>query len=107
AHVRRARRRADDRRFGNRRVDHARLAEPFGEAVGDLERAAVGADVFAEDEDALVALHLFPHPLAQGFEERDFGHQHAPRILKSTGMFTKVRTATPWTFPGLKDAWLM
>src|SRR6185503_6579712 len=76
-HVRRTGCRAHDRGFGNRRVDDARLAELLREAISHLEGAAVGADVFAEDEDALVALHLLPHPLAQGFEKRDFGHYSA------------------------------
>src|SRR6266516_2501422 len=76
SHVRRAGRRADDRRLGNRRVDHARLAEALGEAFGDLERAAIQAYIFTEDEDAIVALHLFPKPLTQRFEERDFGGGH-------------------------------
>ena len=76
AHVRRAGRGADDRRLGDRRVDHARFAETLGESLGDLECAAIQSDVFAEDEDAIVALHLLPEPLAQRFEERDFGGGH-------------------------------
>ena len=35
---------------------------------GDLERAAVDADVFADQEDVRVALHLFPEALADGFQ---------------------------------------
>ena len=74
--MRRAGRGADDRRLGDRRVDHARFAETLGESLGDLECAAIQSDVFAEDEDAIIALHLLPEPLAQRFEERDFGGGH-------------------------------
>ena len=56
-------RRADDRRLGERRVHHARLAELLEEAVGDLERAAERADVLADHEHALVAAHLLAQPL--------------------------------------------
>jgi hypothetical protein len=49
--VRRARRRADDADLADRRVDHAPLAEAGEQPVGDLERAAVRADVLAEAED--------------------------------------------------------
>jgi hypothetical protein len=44
------------------------------EAVGDLEGAAVQADVLAEDEDALVALHLLLHALTEGLEVSDLRH---------------------------------
>ena len=46
----------DDGGLGDRRVDDALLAELRDEPVGDLEGAAVDADVLAEQEDALVAL---------------------------------------------------
>jgi len=39
-----------------------------------LNLAAVRPDILAEDEDALVTLHLFPETLAQRFEKSDFGH---------------------------------
>ena len=38
-------------------------AEVVDEPLGDLERAAVGADVLAEHVHALVALHLLPQRL--------------------------------------------
>ena len=60
---RRADRHADDRLLGDRRVHHALGAEALDEALRDLEGAAVDADVLAEHEDALVALHLFPERL--------------------------------------------
>ena len=62
AHHRRPDRRADDRGLGDRRVDDALLAELAEQAVGHLEGAAVDADVLAQEEDALVALHLLEEP---------------------------------------------
>ncbi len=60
--------RADDGAFGNGRIHHAFLAEMLEESGGHFERAAVDADVFAQQEDVRVALHLFPQPLADGFQ---------------------------------------
>ena len=60
AHHRCAAGRADDGALGDRRVDDALFAELFEKAVGHLKGATINANVFAEDEDALVALHLFP-----------------------------------------------
>ena len=74
AHQRRADRGADDAGLGDRRVHDALLAELFEHAVGDLECAAVDADVFAEDEHAFVALHLFPDSLADRFNVGGEGH---------------------------------
>ena len=65
---RRAESRAHDGGFGDGRVDDALGAEAVDESVGDFERAAVDADVFAEAEDGRVALHFFPDSLADGFE---------------------------------------
>ena len=56
------------------RVDDAGLAEPLLQAFGDLERAAVDADVFAHDEHAFVGAHLFEERLADGFEIGNDGH---------------------------------
>src|ERR1051325_4479847 len=52
APVRRADSRPGEPLLGNRRVDHARLAEALLQTLGHLERAAVSADVFAHDEHA-------------------------------------------------------
>ena len=62
--------RADDRRFGDRGVDHPLLAEPLEETVGDLERAAVDADVLAEEEHPVVRFHFLPEALADRLEVR-------------------------------------
>ncbi len=58
AHVARAHGRADDRRFRDGRVDDALRAESVQEPFSHLERAAVGADVLAEEKHALVAAHF-------------------------------------------------
>src|SRR5262249_36949749 len=47
----------DDARLGERRVDHAVLAEVLLQPVGDPEHAAQLAYVLAHDEDLRVALH--------------------------------------------------
>src|SRR5215216_7183859 len=60
AHHRSAARGPDYRAFRDRRVNDALFAESGKKTFGHLECAAVCADVFAKDEDALVALHLFP-----------------------------------------------
>src|ERR1051326_3196450 len=65
---RRAKRRADNRRFGNGRIDHALRAEVMNETVSHFERAALNADAFADAEGGGVGLHLFPESLADCFE---------------------------------------
>src|SRR5215470_6556989 len=57
--------------LGDRRVDHALRAEAVNETVGNLERAAINADVLAQTEHARVALHLLPYPLTNGFKIGD------------------------------------
>ena len=52
--------------LADRGVDHAALAELVHQVAGHAEEAAVGADVFADHVDALIALHLF----ADGFVNR-------------------------------------
>src|ERR1051326_5480389 len=68
---RRAKRGIDDRHLRDRRVDHALRAEAVNEAFGDLEGAAIDADVLADTEDVGVALHFLPESLADGFEISD------------------------------------
>src|SRR3712207_7485758 len=53
-----ARASGDDRGLGERRVEHAPRPELLLKAERHLERAAVDADVLADDEDAIVAAHL-------------------------------------------------
>src|SRR5260370_24633714 len=70
AHQRGSTRRAHDRRFGDRSVDHALRAELIDDAVSDFEGAAISAYVFAEKKDSRVALHLFPNPSANCLDHR-------------------------------------
>src|SRR4029077_10770848 len=62
---------ADDGALADGRIDHALPAETLEQAFAGLESAAVDADVFADDHDGRVALHLFKHGLLDGFEKRD------------------------------------
>src|SRR5882672_12723520 len=64
--------RADDGAFADGRVDYAFPSEAFEQAFAGLERAAVDTDVFADDHDSGVALHLLKHGLLDGFEEGDW-----------------------------------
>ncbi len=57
AHPGRADGGADEALLGDRRVDHALVAELLEEALRDAERPAEVADVLAEQEDALVLAH--------------------------------------------------
>ena len=85
---------ADDGRFGDRRVDHAHLAELVVEALGDAERAAVGADILAQHEDLRIAPHLLDQRLANGLQVREFfAHErlsHETRIHEGSSA-TKTR----------------
>src|SRR6185437_9520134 len=74
AHQRRAGAGAGDGRLGQRRVDHAPLAELLLEALGDLEGAAVDADVLADHEDPVVAAHLLAQTVGDGLEVRLYSH---------------------------------
>ena len=62
----------DNRRLGDRRVEHTHLAELVEQPLRGAERAAVRADVLAEDEDLRVAAHFFGERLADCIEIREF-----------------------------------
>jgi hypothetical protein len=49
-------------------IDHPPRPELLLKTLGDLERAAVDADVLADQEDALVVLHLLPEAVADRLE---------------------------------------
>ena len=86
AHHRGAGAGADDRRLRERRVDHAPRAELLLEAEGDLERAAVHADVLADHEDALVAAHLEAEPVGDRLEVGQLGHYLWCGVSRSSGV---------------------
>src|SRR5262249_61071175 len=74
AHHRGAGAAADDRRLGERRVDHAPRAELLLEPERHLERAAVHADVLADQEHAAVAPHLLAETVADRLEVSLLAH---------------------------------
>ena len=61
--------------LGDGRINDPLGAEAVDEAVGDFERAAIDADVFANAEDGGVALHFLPDSLADGFEIGELRHK--------------------------------
>ena len=75
---RHAQRQTDDRGLGQRRVDHAQLAELLVEPIGGQEDAPLGTDVLAHDDHALVALHLAADRVANRFEQVQFRHRSPP-----------------------------
>src|SRR5262245_52489062 len=60
--------RSHNSRFRNRRIDDAPLAKSLEHACSDFERAAVNADIFAEDEDTIVLFHFLPNALTNRFD---------------------------------------
>ena len=66
---------ADDRRLGERRVEHPSFAETSIEPVGGPEDAALAPDVLTKHEHPVVALHLFGHGRAHRFDHPHGGHQ--------------------------------
>src|SRR5215813_1505541 len=65
---------ADDCAFGDWRVYHSIFAEACKESFGHLEGAAVGSDIFTEEEDAFIALHFFPQSLFDCLQQRHSSH---------------------------------
>src|SRR5438552_15313595 len=62
--------------FGDRRIDDAPGAEFFQKPLADLKGALIIGDIFADQEDLLVAPHLLP----QSFVERfPIGKGHCTR----------------------------
>src|SRR6185503_19682868 len=68
AHHRRSARRADYRRFRDRRIDDSSFAKTARKAFGNFEGSAVDAYIFPKKKDALVAFHFFPESLTYCFE---------------------------------------
>src|SRR5207247_8562020 len=85
AHDRGAGAAADDRRLGERRVDHAPGPELLLEAERHLEGAAVDADVLADHEHALVAAHLLPETVADRLQIRLLSHYLWCGVSRSSG----------------------
>jgi hypothetical protein len=60
-------RHAHDRRLGERRVDHAFLAELLHEAPGDAEHAAAAPDILSQNDHSIVGRHR----VVKGIVDRD------------------------------------
>ncbi len=74
AHDGRANRRADDPRLGDGGIYDAAFAKLIQKAAGDRVGASVGADIFADEEDAIIALHLLAQRLADRLAKSDLRH---------------------------------
>jgi hypothetical protein len=72
---READRRTDDPGLGERRVDHAILAEVLLQAVGHAEHAAELADVLAHDEHLGIVFHGAAQCGVDGLGQDELGHQ--------------------------------
>ena len=73
---------ADDRDLGQRRVDDPPFAELLLETLRHLERSAEGADVLADQEDALVAAHLLAEPVRDRLQVGLDGHVGLPEVRR-------------------------
>ena len=60
--------------FGDRRIDHAAVAEFFQQTLADLVGALVLRHLLAHQEHAFVAAHFLGHRIAQGFAYRHGDH---------------------------------
>src|SRR5438132_1428183 len=69
-------RQAGKSQFGDRRIDDAPRAKLFQEALANLEGALIIGDILADQEDLLVAPHLFPQRLVERFP---IGKSHCTR----------------------------
>jgi hypothetical protein len=76
---------ADDARLGDRRFEDA-AGKAFINALGHGVWAAVHDDVFADDEDLVIALHLLVQGLAQRIAETDRSHAWAPTFVANTSV---------------------
>ena len=61
--------------FGEWRIEHALRPKALQEAVGGAEHAALGSDIFAEDEDSAILRHGAGERQIDGLDEVDLGHR--------------------------------
>src|SRR5579863_1540732 len=74
-HDGRANRGTNDGSFRHRRINHTLRPELFQQAHVDFERASISANIFAEQENGLIAAHLFAHGLANRFQIGNSRHR--------------------------------
>jgi hypothetical protein len=60
--------------LADRRIDHAVGAELLDETTGDLEGAAEGCDIFAEQDHVAIPPHLITETIRDGLEVRPNAH---------------------------------
>ena len=75
--------------FGDRRIDHPAGAEFLQQPLRDFIGAFVFGDLFADDENAVVAAHLLGHRVAQGFAHGKCDHRRAVGNFRAS--FLRVR----------------
>src|SRR5579859_960555 len=69
----------DETFFGERSLQDALRSESVQESFGDLECAAIAADVLAHQEDGFVRLHLLPEAPGDRLQERELRHLSSTR----------------------------
>src|SRR5438445_984004 len=77
---------ADDHLFRDRCVDHALLAEAVQQALSDAIRAPELADVFADQVDGVVPVHLLRESFAQSDAVKLFLGRHYSGSPRSAGL---------------------
>src|SRR2546429_212408 len=93
-------RQAGKSQFGDRRIYDAPRAELFQEPLADLEGALIIGDILADQEDLLVAPHLFPQSLVERFPIGK-GHEYTSSARASTagtGLVSAKSTASSTIF---------
>ncbi len=76
---------ADNRRLGQGCIEDAPLAELLLKALGHAEDAAVGADIFAKQHDARIALQFQGEGLVQRLNHRHLHTRLSPSVFLLIG----------------------
>ena len=85
----------DEPLLRDRRVQHAIRAELLEQSCGDAERAAVVADVLAEQEHAIVAAHRVGETVADGLEI-GVGAQPSSLTAVSAAILASASRSAAW-----------
>ncbi len=81
--------------LGDRRIDHAAIAEFLQQALADLVGALIFRDLLAHEEDVGIAPHLFGHGVAQRIADGLLDHLGAFRDVR-IGLGHRLRRG--WRF---------